>query len=838
LGWITAEVTRRKSVDVKPFGSIVVRISLVYDYRNPKLYPDQAWVRADSVMKTFRCLAFALTLAGFAASATHVRAQSIYTAYAFTNFVGQPGSPGSLDGVGAGAQFNIPHAIAIDAATNLYVSDTFNYTIRKITPAGSVSTIAGTPAAKGYCDGFGVGAAPRFTTPIGLSVDTNGNLYVGDSGNQTIRKVTAAGVVTTVAGQAGVTGSTNGTGTGTSALFSNPEGTTADSAGNIYVADNANRTIRKITPAGVVTTFAGSPGLQGTNDGVGSAARFISPNGLAVDSADNIYVADVGGHTIRKITSAASVSTLAGLGQVSGTNNGVGSAARFTGPQDVAVDAAANVYVSDTGNQTIRKITPDGTVSTLAGVPGQTGNSDGTNGIAHFSTPRGLAVDSLTNVYIADSANSTIRKMVFFGTNAGVSTLAGTAGQNGSIDGPGGAARFHFPYGLAVDSAGNIYAMDRQNDDIRKITPDGNVTTFAGVPGQSGSADGTGAAAQFNGPEDLTVDPAGNIYVVEFFNNTVREIHKVGTNWVVTTLAGCAACGAGTNDGIGSAARFSGPFGLTRDNSGNLYVADTGNFTIRKLTPSGTNWMVTTFAGKARTQGAVDDIGGAARFSDPHDLVADAGGDLFVTDGNAIRKISPAGMVTTLAGCPPPGCTNAIGSTDGPGGMARFDLPRGLALDSFGSLYLADSGNDTIRKLTPAGADWMVTTLAGNVGQTGFADGVGTNALFNQPTGVAVDGAGILYVVDSAESRITRGSLAPVGTPLEFVTNNGSLAVSNGVFHARLIGPSANSLILEASTDLRSWTPIQTNGFPTGSLSVTVPLTAAPYLFFRARVGP
>jgi len=789
-------------------------------------------------MKTCRCLAFVLAPVALASGVLQTRAQSIYTPYAFTNFAGQPGAPGIPDGLGAAAQFNIPHSIAIDTASNLYVGDTFNNTIRRISPAGNVTTIAGTPAAKGYCDGVGIGTAARFTTPVGLSVDTNGNLYVGDTGNQTIRKVTPGGVVTTLAGRVGVTGSTNGTGTGTSALFNNPQGTTVDSAGNIYVADNVNRTIRKITPAGAVTTFAGSPGLQGTNDGVGSAARFIQPNGLAVDSADNIYVADVGAHTIRKITSAASVSTLAGLGQVSGTNNGVGNAARFFNPQNVAVDAAGNVYVSDTGNQTIRRITPDGIASTLAGVPQQSGSADGTNGIAHFSTPRGIAVDTATNVYIADSANSTIRKMVFFGTNAAVTTLAGTAGQNGSIDGPGGAARFHFPYGLAVDSAGNIYAVDRSNDDIRKITPAGTVTTLAGVPGQTGGVDGTGAAAQFNRPEDLTVDPEGNIYVVEFSNNTVRKLQPVGTNWVVTTVAGCAACGAGTNDGIGTDARFSSPFGLTRDNSGNLFVADTGNFTIRKITPSGSNWIVSTFAGAPRQQGAVDDLGGAARFNAPHSLVADPAGDLYVADGNAIRKVTSAGMVSTLAGCPPPGCTNSIGSTDGPGAVARFNLPRGLALDSAGNLYVTDSANDTVRKLTPAGSDWMVTTLAGSVGQPGFADGIGTNALFNLPSGVAVDAAGSLYVVDSAESRITRGALAPVGGLLRFDTNAGSVTVSDGVFHARVTGPSSPRLILQASTDLHSWTPVQTNSFSTGALSVAVPLTAAPYLFFRAVLGP
>src|SRR3989442_1463480 len=226
------------------------------------------------------CPIVIFALFGLGLSAPQTRAQSIYTPYAFANFAGQPGVIGSTNGIGQAAQFYLPHGVVLDSATNLYVADTQNQVIRRITPAGVVTTIAGSAGKHGNVDGVGMGAA-QFNSPIGLSVDSAGNLYVGDSANQTIRKVTSAAAVTTLAGQVGVTGSANGTGSGAS--FNGPQGTSVDSAGNVYVADNGNRTIRKITTGGAVTTFAGSTGLQGTNDGVGSVARFRQPVSLAVD---------------------------------------------------------------------------------------------------------------------------------------------------------------------------------------------------------------------------------------------------------------------------------------------------------------------------------------------------------------------------------------------------------------------------------------------------------------------------------------------------------------------------------------------------------------------------
>ncbi len=651
-----------------------------------------------------------------------------------TTQAGLAGGPGYADGAGAAAQFYLPRGAALDPAGNLYVADTQNYAIRRVDPLGIVTTIAGTPGNKGSTDGVGFGSA-QFNGPIGLSADSSGNLYVGDAGNETIRMVTPAALTTTLAGQVGVTGSSNGTGSG--AQFHQPSGTAVDGAGNVYVADSLNRVIRKIAPGGMVSTFAGSTSQQGTNDGVGGAARFMSPVALAVDQTNNVYVADQGGNTIRFITPDGTVSTLAGQGKVSGTNNGVGAAAQFNGPQGVAVDAGGNVYVSDSGNQTIRKIDATGTVTTLAGSPLQSGSKDGANSTALFSTPRGIAVDSATNVYVADSVNSTIRKLVPAGTNWVVTTLAGSPGQHGTMDVVGTEARFQIPYGLAVDAGGNIYAIDHSNDSIRKITPAGLVSTFAGAPGVAGSVDGRGAPAQFAQPVSIAVDSSTNIYVADYGNVTVRKISPIGTNWLVTTLAGSVGV-TGTNDGTGSAALFGHFHGIGVDGAQNVYVTDTENLTIRKITPAG---VVNTLAGQAGQGGLLDGLGSAARFGGPIDVVSDAAGNLTVVDGYSIRQVSSAGLVTTIAGCPSGGCLDAIGSADGPGATARFGFPAGIARDTAGNLYVADEGNDTIRKLVYSGGEWMVTTLAGLTGQASALDGIGSEARFDNPTGIAVDAA-------------------------------------------------------------------------------------------------
>lgn len=328
-----------------------------------------------------------------------------------------------------------------------------------------------------------------------------------------------------------------------------------------------------------VTTLVGTTAQTGTTDGTGSAARFTSLFGVAVDAAGVVYVVDYGAHTIRKITSGGVVSTLAGSPGQPGTADGTGSAAGFVSPSGVAVDSSGNLYVSDTGSYRIRKITATGTVTTLAGSINGGTSVDGTGAAASFHSPRGIAIDSAGNLYVTESDNHVIRKITPDGV---VTTLAGTAGQSGSADGTGPAARFNFPQSIVVAASGNIYVTDTDNHTIRKITPAGVVTTVAGAAGQFGSTDGAGAAAQFDSPYSIAAGSDGNLFVSDAGNRTVRKITSAG---VVTTIAGTAGQ-LGSVDGVGAAARFENALGIAVDSGGVVYLTEHNNVTVRKITPS------------------------------------------------------------------------------------------------------------------------------------------------------------------------------------------------------------------------------------------------------------
>jgi hypothetical protein len=683
--------------------------------------------------------------------------------YFFTTFAGIGG--GSSDGSGANANFNSPYAIAADKAGNIYVADSGNHTVRKINSAGVVSTLAGSPGSFGVADGLGTAA--RFNHPSGVAVDSKGTVYVSDRDNNAVRKIGADGSVTTVAG--GTFGSKDGH--GTAAEFARPLGLAVDGAGNLYVADNDNFTIRKVSPTGSVTTVAGTPGIRGHADGIGGKAQFDYPAAVAVDSAGNLYVTDGGlGSTfagIRKISPNGAVTTLAGstVGDVDGT----GSAAQFGAPVGIALDSGGVIYVTDSLNDSVRKITPGGVVTTFAGTPPHSGFSrtpgsrDGTAASAQFSGPFGVTVAPSGDIYVADTFNNTIRKIT---PAALVKTLAGSPKVTGAADGTWRAARFNSPLGAAVDSSGNVYVADYGNFTVRKITPGAVVSTLAGAAGSPGTADGPGAQARFGGPTNVAVDRIGNVFVADPNNNTIRKISPDG---VVSTYAGLAGS-AGSADGTGNAARFSHPYGVAVDDAGNVYVSDLYNVTIRKITPGR---VVTTIAGAVGISGNADGTGSAARFHTPTGLAVDNSGNIYVADYDRIRKVTSADVVTTLSktGWPSIQASNAFGKYAVGGGSGNnlvFVDPEGIAVDNGGSLYVTDTGirgnatplARTVTKISPAGIVGPEILLTANYG--GDEDGI--SGTFNRPAGIAVDTAGNIFVSDTYSNRIRIG--VPLRTQL------------------------------------------------------------------------
>jgi sugar lactone lactonase YvrE len=580
----------------------------------------------------------------YVADTSNLVVRKVTPGAAVSTFAGLANTSGTDDGARTAARFAQPLDAAATSDGTLYVADNNSHTIRRVTRDGVVSTFAGSAGASGFVNGSG--AAARFNRPVSVAVDGAGNVYVADTGNFALRKITPAGEVSTLAG--GAFADPPADGTGGAASFGRYYGLAAAADGTVWVADQT--TIRRVSAGGVVTTIAGVRDVRGSSDGTGAAARFESIVGLALAPNGDLVVADQGAHTIRRVTPAGVVTTIAGRSGVQGSADGAALQATFKQPADVAVDRAGNVFVIDYGNFTVRRLSTAGVVSTFAGSPKVLGSVDGTGTAAQFFFPNALARDAAGNVYAAESGNNVVRRIAPDGST---STLAGTAPLSGSTDGTGAAARFRSPQGIAVDGAGNLFVADTENSVIRRVTPQGVVTTFAGATGVTGSADGSLANARFDRPRGIAIDAQGDLYVSDTRNRTVRKIFVASGQVVTLAgtagVSGSAdGVGAEAQFGGGGANIYHGPEHVTVDQAGNVYVADIASLTIRKITPGG---VVTTLAGSAGQSGTADGTGAAARFRAPRGLAVDDAGSLYVTDFERVRRIDTAtGAVTTVVG--------------------------------------------------------------------------------------------------------------------------------------------------------------------------------------------
>ena len=636
--------------------------------------------------------------------------------------------------VGGGSIFNRPFGVAVDGAGTIYVADTENHAIRKISTNGIVTTLAGKPGTWGSADG--VGMAARFLEPRGVAVDGGGNVYVADTANFTVRRIAPDGTVTTLAGTAGTAGSVNGV--GTAAQFGYPWGIAVDATGNVVVSGDSDNTIRRISPAGVVTTIAGRPGVVGWTNGPGSVATFYGPAGVAVDAAGRIYVAGRLDDMVRTITPAGVVSTLAGIPNTSGERDGPAATALFDYPTGIAVNATGTVYVADSADgspsnttSTVRRITSSGEVTTLAGTAGVLGSSDGVGATASFNFLQGLAVDPVGNVYAADTFNNTVRRITAAGV---VTTVAGTAPITDTTcvtsDGVGADAKFCHPQALATDRNGNVYVADTISNTIRKITPAGVVSTLAGHAGVSGTQDGAGTAATFDGPSGIAVDKTGTVYVADANTHLIRKISAAG---VVTTLAGADWQGSSGGFAIFYPSR---PTAIAVDGAGTVYVVDGGAQKVRKIAPTG----------------EVSAAPGLDYAFNVSGIAVDAAGNLYLSDGATVSIVAPNGTRTTLAG------SDHYNSFDGVGPQAGFAGVADLALDGAGGVYVVDQGNNTIRHVA---RDGTVTTIVGQGGSSGIVLGPLPGAV-DRPYGLAIDGNGVLYTAsEGAVLRIKLSSPSP-----------------------------------------------------------------------------
>ncbi len=691
-----------------------------------------------------------------------------------SRLAGASGGGGWFDGPLATARFLYPSGIASDAAGNVYVLEWSWGGVRKVSPSGRVTTLAGLAGSYGGADGRGPIA--RFYYPDGIAASASGVVYVADTGNHAIRRVLPTGEVTLFAGATGVGGIADGE--AGVARFYAPRGVVVDAAGTLYVADTDNHTIRKITPTGVVSTLAGEAGSYGTANGDGSEARFQRPQGVAIDAGGNVYVADTGNHTIRKITPAGEVTTLAGIPMSPGSRDGDAAQALFRAPTALTVDGAGNVLVADTGNVTVRLVSTSGVVSTLAGSALQRGNADGAGSDARFASPSGIALEPGGTFVISDSRS--VRRMTAAGV---VSTVTGeTDAPAGQVDGPGADARFYYPAALASDSHGNLFVADAYANVIRKVAPSGETTTFAGASVDSPCAfvDGPPGDARFCNPSGLAIDALDNLFVSDSWNYAIRKVTPDG---VVTTLAGGGSCS--TCDGTGRAAGFYEPWGLTVDPAGNVWVADSYNSTIRRITPSG---AVTTVAGSAGNPGRNDGTGSAASFLYPTGVAADRSGNVYVTEVDSwrLRKVTCNGVVTTFEG-------------------AWFEAPAGVQVDGSGNVYLAAYSGGAIYRVTPSG---IVTPVAGGSGVGGAAEGTGAAALVGSAEGLALRPNGDLAFSNTTARSIWQGvaSLADTAT---------IDAISAPVGQTRQLG------VAPSTATSWNWEVVRTESASTAVLSAT-----------------
>ncbi len=573
----------------------------------------------------------------------------------------------------------------------------------------------------------------KFPPPTAAAVDASGNVYFS-SGNF-VFKLDGSGIATAVAGN-GRAGYSGDGGPATGARINFPQGVAVDAAGDLYIADTNNNVIRQVTASGVITT------VPGTGSGLLSG-----PYGVAVDSAGNLYIADTYNYVIRKLAVNGTMTTVAGNGaQGYLGDNGAAISAELDTPQGVAVDSAGNLYIADTHNSAIRRVAVNGTITTVAG-NGNAGylGDGGQATLAELYGPYGVTVDSGGSLYIADSYNSAIRKVA---SNGVITTLAG-AGTG-----------LNFPEGVALDAAGDLYIADTGNCLLRKLAPGGSIATVAGAGLWGYAGDGGPATqAELFQPQAVAWDSAGNLYIADSFNYVVRKVTPNGT---ITTVAGNGTqfyppngglVGDG-DGGLATSASLGTCYGLAVDAAGNIYIGDYDNSAVRKVSPNG---MITTVAGNGL--GGYSGDGGLATSAGlgwPTGVAVDAAGSVYIADtyNNVIRKVT-GGVITTLAGD-----GYIYGGFYGDGGLAlnaELNSPGGLAVDAAGNVYIADSNNSAVRRVATNGTITTVAGIGGYWQYYGAGDGgPATSAYLVYPTGVAVDATGNLYIADYYDLRIRK----------------------------------------------------------------------------------
>ena len=642
-----------------------------------------------------------------------VDADGIISTVAGTGTIPGRGTSGyNGDGIPAtDADLYNPSAVAVDAGGNVYIADRDNGRIRKVDNAGIITTVAG-GGSFSFNDEGGLAINGYLGHPTDIVFNGRGDLYIADPDYNRVRKIDANGIITTVVGictSTSCTGSFSGDGgLASTAGLNHPTGLAFDANGNLYIADTGNNRIRKVDGNDIITTVAGN-GLEGFggDGGAATSAELSSPSAVAVDVAGNLYIndgvagsyyfPDSGSQRVRMVDVSGIITTIVGNGSVGFGGDGGGAiSAQLNYPSGLTVDGDGNLFIADYGNNRIRMVGTDAIIATVAGNGWHGVIGDGnTANLAMLDSPRGLAIDASGNLFISDTQNDRIRKVDADGIITTIAGVGDVPTLSGSGDGePASEARIISPEGIAVDDGGNLYISDGT---IRKVDASGIITTVAGNsamgPGFSGDG-GPAISAQLNDPHGVAVDAAGNMYISDTGNNSIR---KVDTNGIITTVVG---------NGTSYVGVLNHPLGITVDAGGNLYIADTYNNVVRRLSPAGS---LTTVAGNGTTSFSGDGgVATQAGLDAPSAVAVDSAGNLYILDAynQRVRKVTNF-IIDTIAGNGMWNSTYEYGTFSGDSGastsaglsfpLGQFSL--GLAVDPEGNVYIADNGNNRVRRV-------------------------------------------------------------------------------------------------------------------------------------------
>jgi uncharacterized protein (TIGR03437 family) len=657
------------------------------------------------------------------------------------------------------AVLNIPSAVTTDQSGNIYVALKGAHQLVRIDSAGKVWQFAGN-GQSGYTGDGGSALLATFLAPVSLAVDAAGNVYVADGQANAVRRIGTDGTISTLAGT-GVSGYSGDGGPANKATLDNPSAVAVDASGDVLIADTWNNVVRIVKPNGQIATFAGT-GAQGSAATAGPALAnpLNFPAGLAADSLGDIYIADTGNNWVQLVTPDGTMTRYAGANPLQGTPIGGGGNptiaidATLSQPTSLALDAAGNLYLSEYGTPRVYQVAPNGTIASYAGTgkPGTVGDG----GLARLAELNvlGIGTDSNGNLLIADGVSNRVR--IVTAANGIINTLAGN-GQT-SVN----------PQGLAV--SGNVlYFSDPANNVVRQIdltTGQATLTAGDGLPNYFGDA-GLAVYASLKGPEGLAVDNSGNLYIADSNNNVVRVVYP---NGIINTFAGNGTAATAGDGGSAVSANLNLPFAVAADSSGNVYIAERTGEVIRKV---GSTGIITTVAGTGvpGQPAAESDYALNEKLNNPQGLAVEAAGTLLIADSNnnRIRRLYPDGTLTTVAGSK----TGGFSGDGGPATSATLSDPTAVTVDAAGNIYIADTGNQRIRRVDTSG---IISTVAGN-GKAGYnGDGSPATAYWlNGPAGVASASACSLDIADTLNSRI-RQLTSPVSYTI--TTNPAGLEIS------------------------------------------------------------